>query len=300
MPGARRWSPRSRTGWAGVRFFAAFTCQHVLGVIDWIAGVLATQVALTHVQDTMVHKYNKWRRVSPDFSKGDHIWVRCQSANLGDKTCPYWDGPYEVVAKKAHNLYVIQVDQRRLVDVHVECLMKTVNSPRSPVPLNYTKEIARVPPKFEEDTYNVKKILGHRIHRKRLLFKVRWEGYTKDWDTKEPVDPFLPSYKKMWRGSLKTQNLTQIIDLLAHPWWTALMSVPQKTPSQYGDILLFGEGRREREAVGYRTRNVHARRAPRLQKSPPQQGGGYRRFTPPSTSLTAKGLRVLGVWWRGI
>ena len=45
---------------------------------------------------------------------------------------------------------------------------------------------------------------------------------------------------------------------------------------------------------------VHARRAPRLQKSPPKQGGGYRMFTPPSTSLTAKGLRVLGVGWHGI
>ena len=28
------------------------------------------------------------------------------------------------------------------------------------------------------------------------------------------------------------------------------MSVPRKSPNQYGDILLFGEGRREREAVG--------------------------------------------------
>ena len=46
--------------------------------------------------------------------------------------------------------------------------------------------------------------------------------------------------------------------------------------------------------------NVHARRAPRLQKFPPEQGGGYRRFTPPSTFLTAKGFRVLGVEWRGI
>ena len=77
------------------------------------------------------------------------------------------------MAKKAHDLYVIQVDQRRLVDVHVDCLMKTVNSCCSPVPLNYTEEVARVPSQFEEDTYHLKKILGRRTHRKTLLFKVR-------------------------------------------------------------------------------------------------------------------------------
>ena len=51
--------------------------------------------------------------------------------------------------------------------------------------------------------------------------------------------------------------------------------------------------------AGDRTINVHARRAPRLQNSPMEQSGGYRRFTPPSDCLTAKGLRVLGVGWRG-
>ena len=172
--------------------------------------------AMIQVQETMAHKYNKSRRMSPNFSEGDHVWVGRQRKNLGDKTCPSWDAPYEVVAKRAHDLYVIQVDQRRLVDVHVDCLMRTVNSPSSPVPLHYTEEVARVPSQFEENTYNVNKILSHSTYRKRLLFKVRWEGYTKDWDTEEPVDTFLPSYKKVWRDHLQKQNLTQTVDILAH------------------------------------------------------------------------------------
>ena len=94
--------------------------------------------------------------------------------------------------------------------------MKTVNSPGSPVPLIYTKEVARVPSQFQEDTYKVKKILDHRNHSKRLLFKVRREGYTKDWDTEEPVETFLLSYNKVWRDYLQKQNLTQTIDLLTH------------------------------------------------------------------------------------
>ena len=116
----------------------------------------------------------------PNFSKGDRVWVRRKHKNLGKKTCPYWDGPYKVVAKKARDLYVIQVDQRRLVDVHSDCSMKPVNLSRSPVPLIYTEEVVRAPSQFEEDTYNVKKILGRRTHRGRLLFVVRWNGYTKD------------------------------------------------------------------------------------------------------------------------
>ena len=31
--------------------------------------------------------------MSPDFSKGDRVWVCRQPKNLGDKTCPYWMGP---------------------------------------------------------------------------------------------------------------------------------------------------------------------------------------------------------------
>ena len=148
--------------------------------------------AMIHVQEAMAHKYNKRMRMSPDFSKGDCVWVRRQRKNLGDKTCPYWDGPYEVVANKAHDLYAIQVEQRRLLDVHVDCLMKTVSSPGSPVPLNYTEEVAREPSQFGEDTYNVKKILGHRTHRNRLLFKVRWEDYPK---IGIPRSPLKPSYR---------------------------------------------------------------------------------------------------------
>ena len=63
--------------------------------------------AIIHVGETMAHKYHKRTRMSPNFSKGFRVCVRHQRQNPGDKTCPYWDGPYEVVAKKPHDLYVI-------------------------------------------------------------------------------------------------------------------------------------------------------------------------------------------------
>ena len=48
--------------------------------------------------------------MSPNFSGGDRIWFSRQRQNLGHKTCLSSDGPYEVVGKKADDLYVIQVD----------------------------------------------------------------------------------------------------------------------------------------------------------------------------------------------
>ena len=40
--------------------------------------------AMLQVQETMAHKYNKSRMISPDFSKGDRVWVRRQRKTLGD------------------------------------------------------------------------------------------------------------------------------------------------------------------------------------------------------------------------
>ena len=45
--------------------------------------------AIIQVQETMAHEYNRKRRMSPTFSKGDSVLVRCQQKNLSDKTCPY-------------------------------------------------------------------------------------------------------------------------------------------------------------------------------------------------------------------
>ena len=70
-----------------------------------------------------------------------------------------------------------------------------------------------------------------------------------------------------------------------------------------GIYYCFGKRGESEKRLGDRKEredNVHARRAPRLQKSQPEQGGGYRMFTPPSTSLDAKGLRLLGVGWGGV
>ena len=64
---------------------------------------------MIHVQETMAHKYNKRRRMSPTvgpyfLKKGtpsgsaDNVKICC------DKTCPYWDRSYEVAATKTTSI----------------------------------------------------------------------------------------------------------------------------------------------------------------------------------------------------
>ena len=38
--------------------------------------------AMIHVQETVAHKYNKPRRMSPNFSKDDRVWARCQRKKI--------------------------------------------------------------------------------------------------------------------------------------------------------------------------------------------------------------------------
>ena len=55
----------------------------------------------------------------------------------------------------------------------------------------------------------------------------------------------------------------------------------------WGYIVGWGKEERARGGGRQKEDNRHAQRAPRLQKSPPEQAGGYRMFTPPSTSHDA-------------
>ena len=156
-------------------------------------------------------------------------------------------------SKKMQDLYVIQVDQRRLVDAHVDCLMKTVNSPHSPVPLNYTEEVARVCSKFEEDTYNLKK---------------RWRTVLVDRDLSSryvgrvtltigmPRSLLKPSYFRTkrfgqinWRLAFSLKPLTSLPTLVD----PLRERASEKTKTIWG-VLLFEEGRREQETVGDNTR----------------------------------------------
>ena len=46
--------------------------------------IVLAQRAMIHVQETMAHKYNNRRMISPNFSQSDRVWVRRQRKNLGD------------------------------------------------------------------------------------------------------------------------------------------------------------------------------------------------------------------------
>ena len=70
----------------------------------------------------------------------------------------------------------------------------------------------------------------------------------------------------------------------------------EQNPNSYMCILLFGEGWREREAVGDRTnRCMHG--APLGYKNPHRSGAAGTAGLPHRLPLSPLGLRVLGVGW---
>ena len=87
-----------------------------------------------------------------------------------------------------------------------------------------------MPSEFEEDTYNVKKILSHCTYRKRLLSKVRWEGYTKDWIPSNLLKPSCcPTIKFgeiTCRNRISPKPLTSLPTLVDRPHERATKGKP--------------------------------------------------------------------------
>ena len=91
------------------------------------------------------------------------------------------------------------------------------------------------------------------------------------------------------RNGISPKPLTSSPTLVDHSHEHAMEKKPLTNMGIYYCLGKGGESEKRWEAGRLREEeNLHARRAPRLQKSPPEQGGGYRMCTPASTPLTAK------------
>jgi ribosomal protein L21E len=172
--------------------------------------------AARKVHEEQEDKYNRRRGATMEYAKGQLVWVKRLRPAVGGKDHPYWLGPFTVVCQVSQNSYSVQLSEEGLKDFHVDHLCPYASLVGRTIPLEYTRDLENVRAKaIETPSYPVREILGHRTREYGSLeFRTRWQGFTKDWDTWEPVESFVPAYNVRWRDYVNQQGLK--IDVAKH------------------------------------------------------------------------------------
>ena len=142
------------------------------------------------------------------------MWVRHMRRSIGDKEGPVWEGPYKIHKVIGLDLYQVEVPHvssgtPQIQEVSVDCLKLYPFIEGKAITLGYSQQKKRE--KHIADTlpdYQVEKILKHRgCAKKGFEFLVRWEGYTRNWDTWEPAEQFLPQVNHAWKSYISKHKI---------------------------------------------------------------------------------------------
>ena len=158
-------------------------------------------------------KYNRRRGATIEYAKGHLAWVKRLRPALGGKDHPYWLGPFMLVCQVSQNSYSVQFGEEVVKDIRVDQLCTYVSLVWRIIPLEYTRDLENVRGKaIETPSYLVREILGHRTRDNGdLEFRMRCQGITKDWNTWEPFDSFVPAYNVRWRDYVNQQGLKIVV-----------------------------------------------------------------------------------------
>jgi hypothetical protein len=141
--------------------------------------------AIVKAKDDMAKYYNRKRVPAPEYKVGDKVYLDSsdiRTTRPSTKLAHRFLGPFLIAAKVGSHSYRLKlpVTMSRLHPVfHVVKLRPTVDDtipgrrPKPP-PLPEIRE--------DGEHYEVKQILDSRIFRRKLEFKVRWEGYGPEHD----------------------------------------------------------------------------------------------------------------------
>jgi Chromo (CHRromatin Organisation MOdifier) domain len=132
--------------------------------------------------------YDKRRMEAPNLKRGDRVYIRRRTAGSRDfnlrslrpsqKLDHVKYGAFPVVRKLENDNYELQLPSRMKIHpvFHISLLEPTKN------PRNKENEMIT-----EEQEWEVEGIIGKRIRKGSVEYKVRWTGYESDDDTWEPV-----------------------------------------------------------------------------------------------------------------
>ncbi|GAN11843.1 hypothetical protein MAM1_1096d11455 [Mucor ambiguus] len=136
----------------------------------------------------MRDKFDKYKNVVDDYPPGTHVMVRIPT--LKGSLMPSYEGPYTVIRKTKGGSYVLQNETGVLMDRdYAPRELKVVNK-------NNIDE--------DDETFEIEDILEHKGSGKATEYKIRWKGYSHEYDSW--VTPDLITHEstiqKYWRRRL--------------------------------------------------------------------------------------------------
>ena len=155
------------------------------------SAVEEAKAALTKAKDDMARYYNQRRTPAPVFQPGDKVFIEAddiQTTRPSRKLSHQRLGPYPVERQVNSNAYRIRLP-RSMQRLHpVFNVVKLTPAPPDPIP----NRRAKPPPDpvivGEEEHWEVEEILNSRIHRRRLQYLIKWQGFGTEHNSWEPAD----------------------------------------------------------------------------------------------------------------
>jgi hypothetical protein len=137
------------------------------------------RAALAKAKDDMARYYNQHRSATPTFCPGDKVFLDSsdlKTTRPTKKLAHRYVGPFLVVRPVGTHAYELRLPPS-MSHVHpVFHVVKLSLAPEDP----FQRQVRQPPPPIvvgDELEYNVEKILDSRLHRGKLQFLVKWQGY---------------------------------------------------------------------------------------------------------------------------
>jgi hypothetical protein len=146
------------------------------------------QAALVKTKDDMAKYYDRKHLPTPVYQPGDRVYLDAsdiKTTRPSQKLSHRRLGPYPVEKQVSRNAYRLKLP-KSLNRLHpVFNVVKLTPAPSDPIPGR--RPAPPPPPELVdgEEEYIVEEILDSRVFRKRLQYKVRWEGYGTEHDSWE-------------------------------------------------------------------------------------------------------------------
>ena len=174
---------------SGAQYLSESFAKHSKAVED-------THLSLSKAQTRQSNAYNTQHHDNSKLKVGDLVLLDrngielSATQNISKKLLNPWIGPFEVIAfddEKDNATLRLPFSMKVHDEFHIRCLRKYI-PPNTDFPTRFTPSSSESIVKDDGEEWDIEKILGTRVRRKKRQFLVRWTNYYSIEDTWEPLE----------------------------------------------------------------------------------------------------------------